>query len=175
VVCNNFVEIPNTIKPRRRSTCNIERCIMFAAGQENLCICSYMHVGLRSRPLHLHVVKPGNPSSMEPSQRRNDNHAEHYCYDNQRCLSSTISEHKTKHGISITSIRLARKACDEGSPPPAGRSLGCMNLSCPPPLKSCRFMDKGGIHIGQLDHGYLPHPTTMRKVIQDVGISEVGM
>ena len=27
--------------------------------------------GLRSRPLHLHVVKPGNPSSMEPSQRRN--------------------------------------------------------------------------------------------------------
>ncbi|KAN0074134.1 Ankyrin repeat-containing domain protein [Elaphomyces granulatus] len=42
---------------------------------------------------------------------------------NQRSLSSTISEHKTKHGISITSIRLARKACDEGSPPPAGRQF----------------------------------------------------
>jgi len=105
-------------------------------------------MGLRSRPLHLHVVKPGNPSLMEPSQGRNDNHAEHYCYDNQRCLSSTISEHKTKQGISITSIRLARKACDEGSPPPAGRSLGCMNL-CPPPW---RLMDKGGIQVG---HGYL--------------------
>ncbi|KAN0071124.1 hypothetical protein V8E54_010555 [Elaphomyces granulatus] len=39
---------------------------------------------------------------------------------------------KTKHGIS-TSIRLARKACDESSPPPAGRSLGWMNLYPPPP------------------------------------------
>jgi len=36
---------------------------------------------------------------------------------------------KTKRGIS-TSIRLAQKTCDEGSPPPSGRSLGCMNL-CP--------------------------------------------
>jgi hypothetical protein len=53
-------------------------------------------LGLRSRPLHLHVVKPGNPSSMEPSQRRNGKHAEHHCYDNQRCLSSTISEFKNK-------------------------------------------------------------------------------
>src|SRR5467141_2634405 len=49
------------------------------------------HVALRSRPLHLHVVKPGNPSSMEPSQRRNGKHAEH-CYDNQRCLSSTRTQ-----------------------------------------------------------------------------------
>ena len=52
-----------------------------------------MPFGLR---LHLHVVKPGNPSSMEPSQRRNGKHAEHHCYDNQRCLSSTISEFKNK-------------------------------------------------------------------------------
>jgi hypothetical protein len=31
-------------------------------------------------------------------------------------------------------------------------------------------MDKGGIQIGHLDHGYLPYPTTMRKVIQDWSI-----
>jgi hypothetical protein len=31
-------------------------------------------------------------------------------------------------------------------------------------------MDKGGIRIGHLDHGYLPHPTSMRKVIQDWSI-----
>jgi len=31
-----------------------------------------------------------------------------------------------------TSVRLTRKACDEGSPPPAGRSLRCTNL-CPRP------------------------------------------
>jgi hypothetical protein len=29
------------------------------------------------------VVKPGNPSSLEPSQRRNAKYADH-CYDNQR-------------------------------------------------------------------------------------------
>ena len=68
---------------------------------------------------------------MEPSQRRNGNHAEHYCYDNKRCLSATISEHKKKHSISITSIRLVRKACNEGSSPPAGRSLGCLNRRDP--------------------------------------------
>ncbi|KAN0068792.1 hypothetical protein V8E54_012961 [Elaphomyces granulatus] len=68
---------------------------------------------LRSRPLHLHVVKPGNLSSIEPSQRRNGKHAEH-CYDNHRCLPLYLNS-KTKHGIS-TNIRLVRKACDEGSP-----------------------------------------------------------
>ena len=31
-------------------------------------------------------------------------------------------------------------------------------------------MDKGGIRTGHLDHGYLPHPTSMRKVIQDWSI-----
>ena len=31
-------------------------------------------------------------------------------------------------------------------------------------------MDKGGIQIGHLDRGYLPHPTSMRKVIQDWSI-----
>ena len=46
--------------------------------------------GLRSRPLHLHVVKPGNPSSMEPSQRRNNGKYANHCYDNQRCHSSYI-------------------------------------------------------------------------------------
>jgi hypothetical protein len=62
-----------------------------------------------------------------------------------------------------TLVGLTRKACDEGSPPPAGRSLGCMNL-CPPPP------DKGGIQIWHLGRGYLPHPTTMRKAIQDWSI-----
>ena len=42
----------------------------------------YIPAWLRSRPLHLHVVKP------EPSRRRNGKH----CYSNQRWLSSAISE-----------------------------------------------------------------------------------
>ncbi|KAN0068799.1 hypothetical protein V8E54_012968 [Elaphomyces granulatus] len=42
------------------------------------------------------------------------------------------------------------------------------------PLKSCRHMDKGGIQIGHLDRGYLPHPTTIRKVIQDWSIRRAG-
>jgi hypothetical protein len=35
-------------------------------------------------------------------------------------------------------------------------------------------MDKGGIQIGHLDRGYLPHPTTIRKVIQDWSIRRAG-
>ena len=31
------------------------------------------------------------------------------------------------------------------------------------PLKSCRSMDKGGIQIGLLGRGYLPHPTLERS------------
>ena len=62
---------------------------------------------------------------MEPSQRRNGKHddAEH-CYDNLRYL---YLNSETKHGISMAT------RYDEGSPPPAGRSLGCMNLCLPPP------------------------------------------
>ena len=97
---------------------------------------------------------------MEPSQRRNNGKYANHCYDNQRCHSSYIWI-QTKHGLSI-SIRLARKACDEGSPPPAGRSF--------PPPEVLAWKDKGGIQIGLLGHGYLPHPITVRKVIQDRSI-----
>jgi hypothetical protein len=110
------------------------------------------------------VVKPGNPSSMESSQRRNGKHAEHIVTIINGVFPPIYLNSKIKHGTS-TGIRLARKACREGSHPPAGRSLRCMNL-CPPPPRSPVGMDKGGIQIGHLDRGYL----TMRKVIQDWSI-----
>jgi hypothetical protein len=54
---------------------------------------------------------------------------------------------KTKHGIS-TSIRLARKACDEGSP--TRRTITRMHESLSTSPRSPVGMDKGGIQIGHL-------------------------
>jgi hypothetical protein len=45
--------------------------------------------------------------------------------------------------------------------PPDGHSDARISVHLP--LKSCRHMDKGGIRIGHLDRGYLPHPTRFER------------
>ncbi|KAN0072638.1 hypothetical protein V8E54_009567 [Elaphomyces granulatus] len=54
------------------------------------------------------------------------------------------------------------------------RTIARMHESLSISRRSVVGMDKGGIQIGHLGRGYHPHPTTMRKVIQDWSIRRAG-